>query len=202
MWILEVFQACPKKVRILSCSLPVLLLTRLLFLDHEVREVLKNSTLLTVKKKKNTGKQFLLDYVYTYNIFKLRRGKRLDLQPTFSSSATSTTSKPVRKLLLAHQRCHLGRNFKRDQIGSPIKPDRPLQRCLCPPQLPCLSQTLPRTWVLDNLSNFLLVYVIYKFVSSITSKIPTMHPYSHPTIPPKSLSQLGRSRIAWLGGVE
>ena len=48
---LEVFQACPKKVRILSCSLPVLLLNRLLFLDHEVCEVLRNSTLLTVKKK-------------------------------------------------------------------------------------------------------------------------------------------------------
>ena len=113
MWILEVFQACPKKVRILSCSLPVLLLTRLLFLDHEVREVLKNSTLLTVKKNKNTGKQFLLDYVYTYSMFKLRKGKRLELQPTSSSSATSTTSKPVRKLLLAHQRRHLWRDFKR-----------------------------------------------------------------------------------------
>ena len=38
----------------------------------------------------------------------------------------------------------------KDQIGLPIKPDRPLQRCLCPPQLPCLSQTWPRTWALDN----------------------------------------------------
>ena len=91
----------------------------------------------------------MLDYVYTYNMLKLRRGKRLDLQPTSSSSATSTTSKPVRKLLLAHQRRHLVRDPK-DLIGLPIKPDRPLQRCLCPPQLPCLSQTWPRTWVLDN----------------------------------------------------
>ena len=38
------FEACIKKDRILSCSLPVLLLNRLLLLDHKVCEVLGNST--------------------------------------------------------------------------------------------------------------------------------------------------------------
>ena len=160
MWILEVFQACPKKVRILSCSLPVLLLSRLFFLDHEVCEVLRNSTLLTVKKDKNTGKQFLLDYVYTYNMFKLRRGKRLDLQPTFSSAATSTTSKPVRKLLLAHQRCHLGQDFKRPDWFAANQTWSAIAEMPVSPTAVMFEPNLAQDLGFAQLSKFLLVHFI------------------------------------------
>ena len=52
--------------------------------------------------------------------------------------------------ILHDRRSWRSRQISALQIGLPIKPDRPLQRCLCPPQLPCLSQTWPTTWVLDN----------------------------------------------------
>ena len=180
MWILEVFQACLKKVRILSCSLPVLLLNRLLLLDHEVCEVLRNSTLL----KKNKGKQFFLDYVYTYNMFKLRKGKRLELQPTSSSAATSTTSKPVRKLLLAHQRRHLGQSVKRPDWFAANQTWSAIAEMPVSPTAAMFEPNLAQDLGFGQSRICPLVYVIYKFVFSITfhvCKIPSIQSHLSPS---------------------